>query len=419
MPELRDEQYADEMAERMRTAVRRRVREDTLLLLTGGMDSRIVAGMYGQVQPQNTLTAASLGVSSGADVRVARALAESLGIPHYHLPVDGEYLARCASESIWKTEATNGAYASWIFQAAPFMQSHGLKSAMSGLMGNFIAGRHFPHELFSAKSVEDGVRAVNGSAHPYLEQMQAILRSGADLSALHEAAETPGAIYSRAQTDNLISRGDEFNFYFRTCRHSNTGDALSDVSLPLEPYFDNDVFDYAVGQISPQARARALYQPLLLLRHLPEASRVVMGNTNRLLKQDVAVWRSPFLSALVEYQSRVERYLRRTRKKAGRVSRKNIPHEEAIRGGSRDFVCEALSQTAYYDDLFDPHAVGRMLDDHIAERGNYFMTIDSLLTFVLWRKQFCDEMGYQPQHPLGAGMQSAVMQQLNVFSTSE
>jgi hypothetical protein len=35
-----------------------------------------------------------------------------------------------------------------------------------------------------------------------------------------------------------------------------------------------------------------------------------------------------------------------------------------------------------------------MLDDHISGRANYFMTIDSLITFVLWRKQFCGEMVY-------------------------
>jgi hypothetical protein len=389
MPERRDEEYADEMAERLRNAVRRRVREDTLLLLTGGMDSRILAGMVRQVQPDHKITAASLGMETGQDVLVGRALAETLGIPHYHLPVTSEYLACYAPESTWRTEGKTGAYAAWICQAVLFMQAHGLKYAMSGMMGNFISGRHFPHELFTAKTVEDGVRAVNGAVHPYLEQMQAILSPGMARTALHESAGTPGMIYRRAQTDNLISRGDEFNFYFRTCRHGNTEDVLGDVSLPLEPYYDNDVFDYAVGKISPQARARSLYNPLLLMRHLPETTSVVMGNTNRSLKQDIAVWRSPFLRALEEYRGKLERYLCRTHRWKTSVPPKSIPHEEAIREGSREFVCETLSETAYYDDLFDPRAVGRMLDEHIAGRANYFMTIDALLTFVLWRKQFC------------------------------
>jgi hypothetical protein len=391
MTERSDEEYADEMAERMRTAVRRRVRQDTLLLLTGGMNSRILAGMYRQLQPENNITAVSLGVETGQDVLVGRALAETLGIPHHYLPLSDAYLACFAAESIWRTEGKTGTYASWISEAVPFMQAHGLKYAMSGMMGKYISGQYFPHELFTAKTIEDGVRAVNGAARRSMEQMQEILSPGLGLSALRESAETAGMIYRRAQTDSLISRGDEYNFYFYTCRHGNTEDVLGDVSLPLEPYYDNDVFDYAVGQISPQARARSLYNPLLLRRHLPETTGVVMGNTNRSLKQDISVQRNPFLRALEENRIRVNRYLRQAQKRKTSYSPKSIPHEVAIREGSRDFVCEALSETAYYDDLFDPCAVGRMLDEHIAGRGGYSMTIDALLTFVLWRKQFCSE----------------------------
>ncbi len=402
-PQRSDEHYAAEMAERMQHAIRRRLKPDTCLLVTGGLDSRILAGTYWQVAPENGLSASTLGVETGQDVQVGKALCDTLGIPHRHVPIDTTYLARYAPINVWKTEGKNGAYASWISAQEDFLRESGLRYTMTGLFGNYISGRHYPREVLSAKTVEEGVRAVEGNLYPYIHELRSIMRPAVFRTAAADSAATLGIMYRRTNTSSLITRGDVFNFYFRVCRHANTEDSLADATIPLEPYLDNDVFDYAIGSIPPQARARALYNPLLVMRHLPNAARVIDGNSGRLLSEEVNILQTPFRSTFETYR---HKFLRRVMPdRYGHSRRASIPHSEALTQGSRAFVAALLEQTHYYEDLFDPKAVKTMYADHISGKGCYYMTLDAMVTFILWRKQFCELNG-----PLALGAEAeAVM----------
>lgn len=390
-PRRSDEEYAAEMAERMQVAIRRRLKPDTCLLVTGGLDSRILAGTYWQVAPDSGLVASTLGLETGQDVQVGGELCDTLGIPHHHIPIDSTYLARFAPTNVWKAEGKNGAYASWISAEEDFLRQAGLRYTMTGLFGNYISGRHYPREVLTAKTVEEGVRAVEGNLNPYINELRTIMRPSAFRTAATDSAATLGIMYRRTNTPSLITRGDVFNFYFRVCRHANTEDSLGDASIPLEPYLDTDVFDYAIGSIPPQARARALYNPLLVMRHLPKAAGVVNGNSGRLLSEEVSIQQTPFLSTFETYRHKVLRRLMPW--KFGHSRRGSIPHAEAVSQGSRAFVAALLEQIHYYEDLFDPRAVKTMFADHLAGKGCYYMTIDAMVTFILWRKQFCELNG--------------------------
>jgi hypothetical protein len=388
-PEKRDAEYADEMNARMRQSIQRRARPGTCVLLTGGLDSRIAAGTYQQIAPETGLTAATLGLASGHDVRVGRALAHALKISHKHIHIDTTYLQQYAAISTWKTEGKNGAYASWISGAVPFLREQKIRYVMSGLFGNFISGKHYPRGLLNARTLQDGIRAVESNLNPYLQELKKIMRPQIYNSAARESASTLGMIYCRAETDNLIQRGDEFNFYFRICRHANTEDSLGDVSLPLEPYLDNDVFDYALGSITPRARARALFNPMLVLHHLPAAAGVINGNSGRLLADEVAIGQDSFRSTLETYRQKISRRLLPDH--ARRHSFASIPHNEAICNGSRDFVNDLFAQESLFADFFHPAAVKDMLNNHLCGKDYQFMLIDAMVTFILWRKQFCEQ----------------------------
>lgn len=390
-PEKPDEVYADELAERMRAAIRRRVRPNSALLITGGLDSRIVAGMYKCVAPASELIAATLGKPEGMDVKVGRTLAQILGIPHHHIALGCDYLARWAALGTWQTEGKNGAYASWISAQAPFMAAHRLRYVLTGLFGNFISARHYPRESLKARTLQEGVAAVEGNLHPYLSQLKCVMRPEVFRDAAMESATTLGMIFCRAETDDLIQKTDEFNFHFRVCRHGNTEDSLGDVSLPLEPYLDRDVFDYTLGEIPARVRARALFYHLLIMRHLPQAARVVVGSSGLSVEMEYAIRQHAFIRDIESFRRKfVHRVFPNLFDHEAHAS---VPHNEAIRGGSRVFVEDLLQQADYYSDLFDPQAVRTMLDDHLARRAEYFMIIDALVTFILWRKQFCEMDG--------------------------
>lgn len=389
-PERRDEEYTAEMAERMRAAVRRRVLPGSCLLITGGLDSRIVGGIYQQVAPHSGLSAATLGLPGGGDVQLGGELARALGIPHRHILIDTTYLARWAAACTWKAEARNGTYASWIMAAAPFLQQNGYRYVLTGLYGNFISGTYFPPGLLKARTLEDGLRVMEGSLNPYLGQLRAILRPGAFEAAVSESAGAVARIYRAAGSDSVFQRSDAVNFYLRVSRQATTEDSLGHAALPLEPYLDNDVFDYAIGAIPPGVRARGMYSPLLVLQHLPAAARVPMNHTGRRLEEDIAIRRSPLRSFVEDTRARLRRGLERRllHRLPSKATPPSIPHVEAIRAGSRDFVAGLFAQAEYYDDLIDPRAASAVLENHISGRSAQYMTIDSLVTLILWRQQF-------------------------------
>jgi asparagine synthetase B (glutamine-hydrolysing) len=387
-PEKTDEQYADELAERFRTAVRRRVRPNACLLITGGLDSRIVAGFYQAEAAASGLVASTIGQPAGQDVQVGRSLARALNIPHHHIPLGCDYLARYAAPGTWRSEGKNGAYASWILAQAPFMAARGLRYTLSGLFGNYISARHYPKETFRARTLAEGIAAVEGNLNPYLSQLQGILRPEVFASAARESAATLSMIFRRAETDDLIQKTDEFNFYFRVCRHGNTEDSLGDVSQALETFLDIDVFDYAIGQIPPRARARALFYHQIIARHLPQAARVVNGSTDMTIPAEIALHKTPLLKDIETYRRKALKRLFPAQ--FGHEARACVPHNDAIRGGSRAFVERLFAQEDAYADLFEPAAARALLEDHLAGRANAFMMIDAMVTFILWRKQFCD-----------------------------
>jgi asparagine synthase (glutamine-hydrolysing) len=402
-PALRDEDYADGMAERMALALRRRARPDTCLLITGGLDSRIVAGLYQKEASTIGLRAASLGRPDGGDVVLGQALAGALGIPHQHIPVGTGYMAQYANPAVWKGEGRNGSYASWIVAAAPYLQSSGTRYVITGLWGNFISARHYPPAFAGVHTLQDGLRVVKEFLHPYSNQTQSLMHPDVFQKYGLESAAALERLFLQPDTSSLVQRYDGFSYLFRISQHGNTEVALGAAAAPLEPYLDNDVFDYAVGVMPPDSRMRGLVNLLLVTRHLPSLANVAMDSSGRSLIDELTTRRSGLRTFIDDTRGRI---LRRLMPGGHRRYPRAIPHAEALREGSRDFVTAALRQTDLYDDFFDPRAVQSLFESHLAGQGNYFMILDSVLTFILWRKLFCEQTA--PATPIMQESRSAM-----------
>jgi hypothetical protein len=139
------------------------------------------------------------------------------------------------------------------------------------------------------------------------------------------------------------------------------------------------------------ARARALFYHLMITRHLPEAAQVENGSTGLPISKELAIYSNPVLRDVDGYRRRILKRL--PRGLFGQEAHASVPHNEAIRSGSRAMVVDLFRQAAYYEDLFEPGAVHTMLDNHLTGRANAFMLIDAMVTLILWRKQFGEQDG--------------------------
>jgi asparagine synthetase B (glutamine-hydrolysing) len=383
-----DKEYAGELYERLDTAVRRRIKPDTSLLVTGGLDSRTILGLHHQAGPDSGLQTLTVGLPTGDDVIIGRELAEKIQVPHHHLPIDDSYLARFSAQIVWLAEGKTGAYASWILAALPFLYQHEQKYVLSGLFGNFVSGRHYPPGLARARTLQQGEEIVQSFIGTQLKELKEIMRPEVFREAGMQSARYITDTYTQPTLPDLFQRFDDFMLNWLFGSAGNTGDVFNDVSLPLEPFLDNDVIDYAMGCIPPANRMHSLFYQEMIVKFLPEMAAVRYGRTGRSVEADLRLGQNPLMRW---GDDKVQRALKRIfPSRYQGDARRSVPHVGAIQGGSRPFVQQVLSSEAYLEDLFDIPAIHKMLDDHIAGRRNAYMTLDSLVTLAIWRQQFCD-----------------------------
>ena len=383
-----DRQYADGLAERMQRSLARRARASTGLLITGGLDSRVVAEMYCATAPETDLITSTISVPGGEDLVYGKKVARALGLPHEHILIGTDYLQQFASPITRSAEGKIGAHASWIMAQGEFLQQHGLRFAMTGLFGNFISGRHYSHEVHKAASFAEGRQHANSYLKQNLAGLREVMRPEIYREAALYSADMPGRMFDISGTADARQAFDYMLIHSRIARGGHTSDALGDFALPLEPFLDNDVLDYALSEIPSQVRERSLFYLHLIIRHLSRVSAVPYARTGYPIPLDLRIRQVPLLHHADDLRRRALRRLFPTRYDKER--RGSIPQAGAFREGSQAFARRVLARSDLLGDLFDMHAVSCLLEDHLARRRTAYFTLSHVLTVALWREQFCE-----------------------------
>ena len=100
--DLRGHAYVDHLAASVRELVAEATADDDVALpLTGGLDSRTLAAA---LPASSGVVAMTFGGPRDGDTRVALRVARRRGLPHILLPMQPDYVARSAAETVWLTE---------------------------------------------------------------------------------------------------------------------------------------------------------------------------------------------------------------------------------------------------------------------------------------------------------------------------
>lgn len=379
--------YADGLAEHMRRSLARRARPGSSLLVTGGLDSRIVAEMYPDNAWGDDLVTSTIGVPGGDDLVYGKKIAQVLNLPHEHIAIGTDYLEQFTPPITWSAEGKIGAHGSWIMAQGQFLQQRGLRYALTGLFGNFVSGRHYAPGIHKAASFAEGRRLANSYIYHGLAGLRDVMRPEIFSEAAMYSVDMPGRMFDHSGASDARQAYDYMLMHSRIARGGHTSDALGDYALALEPFLDNDVINYALQEIPYSVRERGMFYLLLITRHLPRVTKIPYARTGFSISQDLRIRQVPLLHHVDNLRRRALRRIFPARYDKER--RGCIPHAGAFRGGSMAFARQALARSDYLGDLFDMHAVNRMLEDHIAGRRNAYMTLSHLVTFSIWCEQFC------------------------------
>jgi asparagine synthase (glutamine-hydrolysing) len=372
----------DGLAERAKVAVATRLHPNSCLLLTGGLDSRLIAGMASRLGLDPPLETLTLGQENAADVLAAREIAAALGLPFTHLPIAPDYLARYAAPTAWLTEGNMNAYAGWILAANEHFVARGTRYALTGIGGEVVSGRHRLLEGLDPNPERAVQQLVLTS---WFAQASEVLRPELN-GLLSEAQSSLCRTVKTAPAEHPLDRLDWLSLTQTLRRHATSVDVFADTVHPLDPLLDNVLVDYALA-IPPELRARAYLYRRALLAHLPEIATLGDSAAAPLPPQlDLQV--QTLNSLAVRARRRIKRSLLGRPPSPADRQKGNIRPNAWLRGPARLFVESVLAETELLADLVEPRAVLRLLADHMQGRRNEYAILSGLVTLALWRKQF-------------------------------
>jgi asparagine synthetase B (glutamine-hydrolysing) len=377
----------DEYARLLRAAVARRAEPGIALPLTGGLDSRLLAGFLREQAPDLEVVTTTVGHEHANDVRFGRQLAGALGYPHTFVPVAPSYVADHAEDGIAALDGAGVCSTFWILAANQVFESAGAAAAWSGFLGGALAGGDLPRGVRPRTAPSTALTALWRSKFARYcseAELARLLKPGVYAAVRGEAFATVQRAFVAAATDDALNRCMYVDLREKRRRFTSAHRELFGLSCrPVEPFADNDLVDFVL-RLPKQALLDQLLYRRMVLRHLPGLARVPHAKTGAPVDASRLRYRSRRLRgrATAELAARLPGL-------GGRVhDRKAYVHyDEWLRAGSRRFVEDAL-RPEYLEDLLDVDAVRALVADHMEGRANQHGKVCALATFALWRRRF-------------------------------
>lgn len=379
-----EKHYIDGMAAAAQQAVSRRAQPNACLLLTGGLDSRLVAGLYRRAAPDQTIHAAALGQEQSSDVRYGRQIANRLNFDFSFLPIQPSYLADYTEECVRMTEGNMNVYAGWILLANPFFQRSGIRYALTGIGGELAAGRHFLLETYECNT-ERALQMLYDRED--YRKTTLLLRKNLAQDLVRESFSTFRQTLQRANFDHPLNQLDFLSLYQSMRRHATSVDVFADTVHPLDPLLDNDLIDFVL-QIPPELRARGYLYKKMIQSQLPDLANIGEALKGPVLKAAVEVKIQPITSLYRRAARRLRMFTPQQSLHPGDNPNNYIHPNTWLRTANRDFAQQTLAQEEYLDDLFDMDEVRRLAKEHMEGKRNEYKVLCALLTYITWRKLF-------------------------------
>lgn len=377
--------YVAQFTDLVEQAVRR-IPDDhpRCLLLTGGLDSRLLAGMLARTNhTRQPLLSNTIGHNRALDQLYAAQLAAELGFDHSVLPINPRYVADYAEKTAVRTEGSMNSFASWIFGEDEYLRQHKMRYLITGVGAEGISGRHMLAE-HNDPDPENAVQYLLGK-HWQAGKAAGLFKQpiAADL---HQAAlDSYRRSMQCAPSDDPISRYDYV--HFRQHRRHPTGNLLHDHALAIEPFHDNDLMDFAL-RIPPALRTR--FYKAAIARAFPNLARIATTGSSQPLIGNLRLPALPGIGLVKRAERAIARRLQRLDRSlpVGDNPTNTVYYNHWLRTESRGFVTQLLSEASCYDDLFEVKKVRRLLDDHMSGRKNEYRLICAMVTFVQMRQLY-------------------------------
>lgn len=376
--------YVQGLSERAAAAVARRVRANSAIMITGGLDSRLLAGMWAAAAPDSNAVTISLGQPNAFDVLAGRDVAQALGFDFHHVPLTPAYLSNLSEQCVWITEGNMNVHASWILAANPAFGPLDIQYALTGVGGEAAAGRHIMLEAMPP-TWEEGVAAFLHAQK--LSYAASFLRKEIAADLVEQIRTAVRRTVQDAPAEHHLNKLDFYSYSQPLRRHATSIDVFADFAHPLDPLLDNDLIDYAQA-LPPKLRARGYLYKRMIRTALPDIASIGRNLRGPILRPSL----EKSLSAVASLPRRAQR---RVSRMAALITPPDNPRgyiypNTWLRTGSKAFALAVFSQADRLAHLLNLDAVQKLVDNHMSGQRNDYMMLCGLMTLILWQKMFID-----------------------------
>lgn len=384
--------YADELAGLLKRALHRRIegKDRFGILLSGGLDSRVIAAFVRELQ--HPLTTFTMGEPNSKDVIIAHTLSRKLGSNHNFFQLKPEELIRYAPEAVWLTDGMYNCLNSQVLWIADKLRRE-VDVVLEGiqLLDSFYHFWEVPLLRDKRRNLRKDLIFMKRIFSPSLDPVKTMKRLSSlfsphyyrkikdyPLSSLYETV-----LNKPAEDWPLHDRLDYHFLTQRLRRFTSYGPFLLRSRLKVRcPFLDRELLDFLTTLPAKyRSQDKSLYRRMLInmapdLAEIPwerTGLQLKAGTLRFVLRKIQQQWNWLFkpdftYSHLVDYSQWLAKDMR-------------------IQRFLRDLI---LGRRALMRGYFQPATLEKILEDQFLLRKNNLDLIGKLLTFELWNRMFID-----------------------------
>ncbi len=381
-------EYLEEFYQKFQKAVERRLagKAEIILPLSGGLDSRALAGMVSKTGFSGKVHTFSYGHKYCYDVVYGKKMAKTLGYQHTFLPISSDYLARYAEKFVSLTGGTINCLNSHMMLFLDVFQEHESLNVITGFLGDVLTGTNF-NEKWMKMNEDEIILKTFEIPVEHLNDLKYCLNKYLYERIINVTIPTIKKYFHRINAEDLFYKAHYLTLSQRQRRYVAFNlfcyEPFGDV---LSPFTDNDFVDFILNLPREYLIEQNLYRKMII-KYFPEVASVPWNRTKLPLN---ASWLRKGLHWRWERLNR-NPFVRATLgRKYAKLNDDYLNTAEAIRTGSRDFLIEHIKNNLFLAEYFDMDRIHEMLDDHITGKSNEYGKITALLTLSLWHKLFIE-----------------------------
>ena len=387
------DEYIDRYYDLLKKAVKRQIEGERVigLPLSGGLDSRALAGMLSKLNFEGEVKTFSYGNLDCFDVIYGRRIAKKLNHEHTYIPIDSTYLRDNSESFVWLTEGTVNCLNAHMMLTHTVINENKINTIMTGFLGDTVGGE----PIVGTKPFKEVIGKDN-----FLKK---IFNNQTDIMSEDDiAVYFKGDIYNRIKGKTFATFRSDYlqapseNRYFKSIYAELIGrqrqytsfniyvfEGLTEV---LSPFADKEFVNFAL-QIPDVLAFTRFVQREMIIRYLPKVASVPWNETR--LPLNISRIRK---SLHWRWESLIRNPLIRTTigRRYAKMNDNYLNAHEAIRTGSRDFVEKSIHNNEFLAEYFKIDRVNELLDNHMNGKAHEPSKITALLTLALWGKMFVE-----------------------------